>query len=192
MKKMIVMVAMAFCSAAAFAQHSVGTVTVQPRAGMSIASLTDIDDSDCRIGIAAGAELEYQVTDMISLSGGLLYSMQGVKGSDDDMDVTVKMDYLNIPLLANVYVAKGLAVKFGLQPGFNLSAKAKAEQSGVSAEADIDGVKSIDLSIPMGASYEFSNFVVDARYNWGLTKVMKDSDCKNSVFQITVGYKLPL
>ena len=52
--------------------------------------------------------------------------------------------------------------------------------------------KTVDLSIPIGLSYEFSNFVIDGRYNWGLTKVAKDSDSKNSVFQNTLGYKLPL
>jgi len=45
------------------------------------------------------------------------------------------------------------------------------------------------------------NFVIDARYNWGITKVAKDvrlgdfefdgADGKNSVFQITLGYKIP-
>ena len=88
-------------------------------------------------------------------------------------------------------LAPGFAVKLGLQPGFNVNSKAKPKGNGGSVEADIDA-KTVDLSIPIGLSYEFSNFVIDGRYNWGLTKVAKDSDCKNSVFQITLGYKLPL
>ena len=44
----------------------------------------------------------------------------------------------------------------------------------------------------MVLSYEFSNVVIDGRYNWGLTKVWKDGEAKNSVFQITVGYKFSL
>ena len=45
----------------------------------------------------------------------------------------------------------------------------------------------------MGISYEFSNFIIDARYNLGLTKVMKDPapSSKNSVIMLTVGYKIP-
>ena len=88
-------------------------------------------------------------------------------------------------------LAPGFAVKLGLQPGFNVNSKAKAKGNGGSVEADIDA-KTVDLSIPIGLSYEFSNFVIDGRYNWGVTKVAKDSDSKNSVFQITLGYKLPL
>lgn len=104
----------------------------------------------------------------------------------------MKLDYLNVPILANVYVAPGLAVKLGIQPGFKLSAKAKAEVSGASAETDLDDIKGFDLAIPVGVSYQYQNIVLDARYNWGVTKIMDNVDSKNSVFQITLGYKFSL
>ena len=53
-------------------------------------------------------------------------------------------------------------------------------------------IKSFDFSIPVGVSYEYSNFQLDARYNWGMTKVADWADSKNSVFQITLGYKFAL
>ena len=53
-------------------------------------------------------------------------------------------------------------------------------------------VNKVDLTIPVGLSYEFCNVVVDARYNWGLTKVIKEQKVRNSVFQFTVGYKFEL
>ena len=59
---------------------------------------------------------------------------------------------------------------------------------------DTDGMKKFDLSIPLGLSYEFDDFVIDARYNLGLTNIY-DSDnvkVKNSVIMLTVGYKIPL
>ena len=52
--------------------------------------------------------------------------------------------------------------------------------------------QSVDVSIPVGLSYEYSNFVLDARYNFGVTKVFENSDTKNSVFQFTLGYKFEL
>ena len=55
-----------------------------------------------------------------------------------------------------------------------------------------DAVKGFELSIPVGLSYEISDFVIDARYNFGVTKVADGDDCKNSVFQFTVGYKFAL
>lgn len=159
--------------------------------------ITDADDADPRIGLAAGAEFEYGLTDNIGLSAGVLYSMQGFKTTEEGVDCTLKLDYLNVPILANFYVAKGFAVKLGVQPGFKLSSKAKVKASGTSVEVDandIEGIniKSIDLSIPVGLSYQYQNIVFDARYNWGVTKIVDDADSKHSVFQITVGYKFSL
>ena len=192
MKKLFLAVVAMMISAATFAQNEVGQLTIQPKVGVNIANITDADDADPRIGLAAGAEFEYGLTDNIGLSAGVLYSMQGVKTTIVDDDCTSKLDYLNVPILANFYVAKGFAVKLGVQPGFKLSSKAKAKGSGASVELDVDGIKSVDLSIPVGVSYQYQNIVFDARYNWGVTNIVEDSDSKHSVFQITVGYKFSL
>ena len=61
-----------------------------------------------------------------------------------------------------------------------------------------DDFEKFDLSIPFGVSYQFNNpFVIDARYQLGLTKLNKESgkgikDLKNGVFMITFGYKFAL
>ncbi|HBF04781.1 MAG TPA: hypothetical protein DDW28_01250 [Prevotella sp.] len=193
MKKLLVMAAMMLSTVGAFAQYSAGDITVQPKVGLNIADLTDIDDSKTRAGVVAGAELEYHVSPMFGISGGLLYSMQGCKGKEEGVEATIKNDYLNIPILANVYVAQGLALKAGVQPGFKVNSKVTAKANGASVTADLDDAfKSFDLSIPVGVSYEYMNFCLDARYNIGVTKVMDNTDCKNSVFQLTLGYKFKL
>lgn len=192
MKKIFLMAVLVLSSIATYAQHAVGSLTVQPRIGVNIANLTKSEGADSRIGLVAGAELEYQVSDIFSISGGALYSQQGCKSSDDGVTATMKLDYINIPILANVYVVKNLAVKVGIQPGFNVNSSAKASVGDTSAETDFDGTKSFDFSIPVGLSYEFSNVVLDARYNFGVTKVFDGSDNCNSVFQIALGYKFSL
>ena len=183
MKKFMMMVAMAFATLTASAQAEAGTLTLKPFVGMNLANMTK-SEGDMKIGVAAGAELGYQVSDAFALTAGVGYSMQGVKLDGGK----IKMDYLNIPVLANYYVVKGLAIKAGIQPGFLLSAKA--------GDTDIKDVcKKFDLSIPVGLSYEISDFVIDARYNLGLTKSFKGDDVegtKNSVIQITLGYKFAL
>lgn len=203
MKKLLFLASMMMLSMGAFAQFAPGTLSIQPKVGLNIANLSDLDNTDPRLGVVVGAELEYQFTDLLSLSAGALYSMQGCKsdngislfGIDVNTKSTTKTDYLNIPILLNVYVTKGLAVKLGLQPGMNLSAKSKYEGSvagyGGESEGDID-VQSFDLSLPIGVSYEISNFVIDGRYNFGLSKVFEGADPKHSVFQITLGYKFAM
>lgn len=118
-----------------------------------------------------------------------MYSQQGYKWSEDGFSATTKLDYINIPILANVYVVKNLAVKVGIQPGFNVNTSVPGEEIFGDESGD---AKTFDFSIPVGLSYEFSNVVLDARYNFGVTKVGDGSDSCNSVFQITLGYKFSL
>ena len=192
MRKVIIMAVLMLASVATFAQRPVGSLTVQPKIGMNFATLTKADDSESRIGLVAGAELEYQLSDIFSISGGALYSQQGCEWSEDGSTRTNKLDYINIPVLANVYVVKNLAVKVGLQPAFNVNSKQKASKGDASAQDALDGTKTFDCSIPVGLSYEYKNFVIDGRYNFGLTKINKHADSKNSVFQITLGYKFDI
>ena len=200
MKKLFLVASVLMLSVGAFAQHEVGSLTIQPKVGLNIANYTDSDDSDPRIGLAAGAEFEYQITEMFSLSAGLIYSMQGAKESATEQGVKVKMtaktDYINIPILANIYVAKGFALKLGVQPGFNVNSSYTASAKGIDLSGSLSDlgvdIKSFDFAIPVGLSYEFNNFVIDGRYNIGVTKMVDNDDSKNSVFQFTVGYKFKL
>ena len=194
MKKVLVVAALMFSSVATFAQHAVGSFNLQPKVGVSIANLTDNNSSDARVGLVAGVEGEYQASDIFSVSAGVLYSMQGAKFDAFGAKSTEKLDYINVPIMANVYVVKGLAVKLGVQPGFKVNDKLDLRLP-VLGGALVDlKAKSVDFSIPVGISYEYNNFQVDARYNWGLTKVfdVDKLDQKNSVFQITLGYKFDL
>ena len=221
MKKIMMIAAMMVATVTANAQNEVGQLTLKPTVGMNIASMTKTEgDSKVRVGIAAGVEAEYGITESFSLSAGLLYSMQGVKGNGSfDLDffdeyfnyvgdaeytgkATVKLDYINIPILANYYVIPGLAIKAGIQPAFNVSKKVKFEgdviisgnkKETVNVDKKIDdGVKAFQFAIPVGISYEYKNFVLDARYNIGVTKAFKYTDSRHSVFQITLGYKFAL
>lgn len=54
MKKVLFAALMMFSSVGAFAQHAVGSFNLQPKIGVSIANLTDIKDSDPRVGLVAG------------------------------------------------------------------------------------------------------------------------------------------
>ena len=73
--------------------------------------------------------------------------------------------------------------------GFNVRHKVSYDGE----TANIDGIKSFNFSIPIGLSYEYQSFVLDARYNIGVTKLMKNADQgRNSTFSITVGYKFAL
>ena len=193
----MIMAALVLSSVCAMAQHEVGSFTLQPKVGINFANMTNMNKPSMRVGLAAGLEAEYYASDIVSVSLGAIYSMQGCKAKNEYVKETLKLDYINVPILANVYVVPGLAVKLGIQPGFCINKKIDVEISTgqeASEKLSKDDVKGFDLSIPVGISYEFANFQLDARYNFGLTKainVEKDSP-KNSVIQVTLGYKFQL
>ena len=191
MKKFIIVAAFMMATIGAFAQHEVGSLTVQPRIGFSAADFNNTDDTKARVGMIAGAEFEYTLANKFSLGMGLNYSQQGAEL--DKTDVKYKIDYLTVPIVANFYLFKGFALKAGIQPGINLSSKIDGGKMSVDMD---EAVNTFDFAIPVGLSYEFYNFVIDARYTFGVTKVFDqdviDLNSKNLTFQLSLGYKFSL
>ena len=186
MKKILLLAVVMFASLNVKAQQSTGELELIPKIGFNLANLAgDVNNNSIKFALFGGAEAMYQVSPMIGLSGGLLFSAQGC---EFDGDVSESMTFLNIPCLANFYVAPNLALKIGLQPAFCLSAKIKDTHT----SNDLS-TQTIVLDLPFGISYEFGSFMIDARYNLGLSKTNKNGgSIRNSVFQIGVGYKIPL
>ncbi len=191
MKKIVLAAAIMMASVSAFAQHSAGDITLQARLGFCAADFNNTSDTKARVEMVVGPEMEYFMTDRFSLGAGINYAQQGAELKDTE--VTYKIDYVNMPITANFYVVKGLALRAGLQPGINVNAKIEAGD----VEKDLDdAVKGFDLAIPVGLSYEYKHFVVDARYTFGLTKIFDtkevDLDSKNLTFQLSLAYKFNL
>ena len=210
MKKLFFTAAVVMCSLTAFAQTKEGTFNILPKAGINISNLSNKDNAKVKVGFTAGAEAEYQLTKQLSLSAGALFSMQGAKSTtvfrevdnttkeirEVDIKNTMEFDYINVPILANYYIIEGLAVKLGIQPGFNIVAKRKRTDGVDKVSENLKNlgvdVRKVDFSIPIGISYELNDFVVDARFNLGLTEVADLVKSKNRVFQITFGYQIDL
>lgn len=167
-------------------------------------------------GLMVGFDAEYQATSDLFMSLGLQYSRQGSRFPDFERkdgefvegysDWHTDLDYLNVPLLFGYRIAKGFSVKAGLQLGLLLGGKEKMsytditildggtrkQGNAVPRETDVKDVyKSVDLSIPLALSYEFENVILDARYNFGLSRIHQLDVVKsrNSVIQLSVGYR---
>ncbi len=198
--KKVLMLVMTLCAAITMnAQNEEGEATLQVKGGMNIATLAGDADAKWKISYAAGLEFEYGLTEQFGLVGGILYSDQGEK--DDKNNMKLNLGYVNVPLMVQFYPVKGLALKTGVQLGFLASKKAKIDGNKVDFDKlEAMGIipsefRKFDLAIPMGISYEYERFVLDARYNLGLLGIFKETagydTFRNSVFQITLGYKIP-
>ena len=113
-------------------------------------------------------------------------------------------------LMVKGYITRQLAFMVGVQAGFLLN-DPKYEFTSIDIERDQYGgatydnsqkvsdswpAKKVDVSLPIGLSYEYMGVVLDARYNLGLTNVDDspghDDSCKNRVFTFSVGYRFAL
>ena len=211
-RKLTALAAALLLAQAAIAQHVKGECFITPRVGCSLSTLTSQDiltmdigtaehksEGQLKPGFVAGADAELMVSDMLGLSAGVFYQMQGCHhtGAGDLKAWNTKLNYLNLPILANLYVGSGFSLKAGVQPGFLV------QQSQSGSLFEYEKYKSFDFSIPVGIAYEFSNgLTIDARYNWGLTDINKagdvlrkygiDEKTHNRTICITIGYRIPL
>lgn len=227
MKKIMTMVVAAMLATVSVnAQQEAGSFTIQPHLGGSAGMMTNADiapkaeagakaDKTPNGGSVAGVELEYQLTKKFSVAAGVNYMQAGTAWKDVTYDgvkfkdMKVETSYVAVPVVANFYVAKGLALKTGVQFAFLTDAKSKftAEktQGDITAKLETDSsvkdqFNKFDLSIPVGISYEFKvPIVIDLRYNIGLTKVNKadnlfgnKGDSRSHTCTLTVGYKFKL
>ena len=166
---------------------SAQNVTFGAKAGLNFASMTgdDADGLDGRTSIHLGVTAEIEMSDSFSIQPELLYSGQGYTA---DGDVTGKVDYINLPVMAKFYVADGFSVEAGPQIGF--LASAKADVDGESTDIK-DLLKSTDFALNLGAGYKLdSGLNFGLRYSMGLTDV-PDGDSNgfnHSVLQLSVGF----
>ena len=219
MKKRIALLFLGLASLfCAQAQSEVGSWTLIPKVGVNWAKTTTPDiyymagpqmgatklSPQYKAGLVAGAELEYQHLQSLSWSAGLLYSQQGRTFDNADTEpsglrnMKTTLDYLNIPVMAHLYLAKGLAVEAGGQLGILLHKRGSEEEVNLAGvwtkNEDSTWHRWWDISIPVGVSYAFDNGLqLDVRYNLGLNDIGKYSTSeRNRVLQLTVGYRFHL
>lgn len=195
MKKFCLMFIVACLPLLVQAQKKVGTLTLYPRIGLNWSKFsgdkifTDASssaqssvDAKYRAGFTAGAELQYQWDRNVAVSGGVLYSRGGTKFDnlpDDFDDSGIKTDNIQVPILLVGTTSFGLSGKIGLQPEYCFHTNVFK-----------DYIRKVNLSLPVGLAYEWHDIAIDARYNFGLTKVYKNDlvpSSHNDMFVLTLG-----
>lgn len=185
------------------------------KAGPNISSYIgkDADDAEAKAGFHAGILAEFKFTDKISLQPEILYSEQGAQseyaGFDSDgvydEKLTSRQNYITVPIMAKYYIIPGLSVEAGPQVGFLVGSEYEFEKTynwlgfEFTETATLDAKdfhKKVDFGAAVGAAYDMSfGLFFGARYYAGLTNIgdpeegERESKVKNSVFQLSVGYK---
>lgn len=193
MKRVILFAVAVLMVCAAKAQFSAGDFIYGGKVGLNVTNISNME-AKAKASIHIGAFAEWKMNDFIGISPELVYSRQGAAQKEDGVKVKLRVNYLNIPILAKLYVLENLSVDLGPQFGFALNGKQVAKKDGTTLKNKEENLNTFDVSFPVGLSYIYDNFIISARYNIGLTNV-EDKDyfgvnTKNGVFQFSVGYCL--
>ena len=161
------------------------------KGGLNFANFNSDFDTDAKTGYHAGAFATFKFT-KLAIQPEVIFSKQGAKLDINGSELESNYSYINIPVMAKLYLLGGLNLQAGPQFGF----LASAEQVYEGIEEDVkDQLKGSEISLGLGAGWDLPfGLTVDARYNLGLSDINDSDDssaeAKNQVFQVSVGYRL--
>lgn len=190
-------------------------------AGWSYANLsgqrTALVDGSYKSGFAGGAGAELMLNEDWGWEFGLWYIQKGTQGTfqnnqtntgflpgtNDVFDGTIKLDYVEIPILVNVYfpVAEKARIRGFIGPTFAFLTRAEADgtYNGVAETRNIeDDFDNADITVMVGAGGQFKlqrvNLMLDFRWDIGATNIstVGDMEIRTNTMLVTVAVGIPL
>ncbi|MDX1592061.1 MAG: porin family protein [Balneolaceae bacterium] len=164
------------------------------KGGFNIANITGEGfDADARFGFTAGAALDISVPVLpFGVESGLYYSQKGADGTDGSL----KLDYLEVPVLAKFQLGPSGPITphlvVGPYIGFNVNAES---ESGGSTVDISDNVNSTEFGGAVGVGIDFNLGVTKlnarAQYGYGFTDIFEDAGGgdagNNAALSVTAG-----
>ncbi len=154
------------------------------RAGLNIATVTGQDGNITpRNAFYAGFFKEVTlIPKLFYLQPEVQYSSQGFKSEILNSETEYTIDYINVPLLAKVYILKTFSLEAGPQLGFKIHDNYDPITG--------NDIETFDPGFAAGIGFNFPfGLFAEARYAKGFKEIIKDSEAKNQVIQLGVGFK---
>lgn len=153
------------------------------KGGLNFSNLfvEDANDENLRFGYHGGLYLSIPLSEGLSFQPEVLYSTKGATAKYDVLffqgENTIKLDYVDVPLLAIIKLGDFAEIQAGPYVGFllNSSVSTDGDFGDDQQELDNDGFKKLDIGLAGGLAINLNALQIGARYNYGLTKVA-DSD----------------
>ncbi len=184
------------------------TPKIGVKGGVNLTNLyvDEVDDENMKAGINLGLYAKIPVTKGFSIQPEILYSNKGAKVAYNNTliggEYRFNLNYLEVPVLGVVNVAKNFNVHFGGYAAYLTNVNIKAEDNGSSNEElvsfDEDNFNRFDYGLVGGVGFDVKGFTLGARYNYGLNQVGEKSDAfisntvlrnaKNSGVTLYVGF----
>lgn len=190
MKKLVVLFALL---ATAFFAHA-QTPMVGLKGGLNVSSIDYSGPASFsnRLGFNGGLFVNIPVGSNIVVQPEVVYSSQGARYSlDGAAEHNLALNYINIPVMLQANIGRGVYAEAGPQIGFLTSAKDQVNnvETGFFTSQDF---KKTDVAIGLGLGYRGNGgFGVNARYNLGLTDINNygSNTLRNNALQVglTIG-----
>jgi len=203
--------AIAFCTVASAQEQQTTTEnSLSPKIGikggvnLSNLYVDDVKDENMKVGINIGLFSKIPMTRGFSIQPELLYSNKGSKLTYDNIiagegEYRFNLNYVELPVLAVVNLTKNINIHAGPYVSFLTSANVKDLKSDGTenkvTDLKADNFNRFDYGLAGGIGFDFQNFTLGARYNYGLGEIGKSGtlsgeltkDSKNSNVSIYIG-----
>ncbi|MCK9996530.1 MAG: PorT family protein [Candidatus Krumholzibacteria bacterium] len=194
MKTLSIFLILVLTLAFAVAANAEGTV-FGIKAGVNFANISgdDTDDLNSLTGFAGGGFVDIAMSPTISIQPEIFYSQKGAKFNEEGTEISVKLDYIDVPVLFKYTMAGENArpyFLFGPSIGFSINSELSADDQSV----ELDNVASTDFGLVFGFGVNFQKFLIEGRYGLGLSDIIDentpedDGSINNTTFQIMAGY----
>jgi hypothetical protein len=209
-----------YATLAIFFTFSISTLSAQQeyfeygfKGGVNLSNFSgDVPSSvESKASMNIGMYGLYKILPKLGIQAELLYSEQGFTNEfsrfdstlneDVEIDQVLRMQYINLPVLASYNVIENLWLEGGIQVGYLVDAELEEErvtegQAGqVNSETETigskDNYKDLDLGLAGGLRYKLNrNFMIQARYTQSLNDIDEATpgDQFNSIWSFSVGY----
>lgn len=161
-----------------------------------------------RPGFYAGLYATLPITPNFAIEPGVTYSEKGtvLRGTlpfpaldflNANVTGTARLAYVDVPVLAKVFITPGFYLYAGPQASFLVSGKARVEAGALGFTAykedfDISSqLRKVDFAAVGGLGYQFENGLgLSAGYDYGLTSLDKNNyfDAQNRVIKVGLNY----
>ena len=156
------------------------------------------EENNSRTGFHLGLLAEVPFGERFSLQPEVLYSTQGTEAETNIAGVNAsgeyKLDYIQVPVLAKIYLFRGLSLEAGPSFNFLVQEEVTGGIDGESTVAETDLGSGFEFGGAVGLSLNIArSFFISGRYTQGFTDAFNsdnwDEDAvNNNGFQLGVGF----
>ena len=140
-------------------------------------------------GFIGGLFIYQNIAPMFGIQEELLYTQKGIIYKGDDDEVIFGVDYLQLAILAKLYMLSGRSLLPNAYFGPGFAFKTASHLDGEEQDENLNGFYT---SLIFGGGIDFvvgrGRFTIDVRYDLGLSKIFNDTEVKHQVFSIITGF----